>query len=382
METNKFNANGQKVFIEHDWITGKTCLFNVTNSSDYLKGLVGLSTIRKEFIKKLEAEGFVITEDKYDTDKDIVSLIMNSTAIECEDNNSLSSYKKAFDQRMFEAGGPNLNYPYSVSIDEYFANPFFPVVFKNESTNAGKDKFLIETPKQVEVLKRFYNKYKNTEGYKHQLDCSIFQQLIETPTENKTYMRVLMSASGDVLGASLKYSRAIMQDREPQGLFEKHFWNPDSEFYLNCSGMFNYYSGGGNINLGQSRFTYPEKEILIAHGIDPESSMVPAEVLEVASNIAQNANKELGIMCGIDFIMDKKDGKWYYLEIQAFPAIEEWAIPRKIRIKEVKTIKDYIKLNALDLQARHEALMLYMNKKMTLKDNNNYSLKLKNKQQS
>lgn len=110
--------------------------------------------------------------------------------------------------------------------------------------------------------------------------------------------------------------------------------------------------------------------------------IVPAEVLEVASNIAQNANKELGIICGIDFIMDRRDNKWYYLEIQAFPAIEEWAIPRKIRTKEVRNINDYIKLNALDLEARHEALMLYMNKKMNLQDNNNYSLKLKNNQQS
>ena len=63
--------------------------------------------------------------------------------------------------------------------------------------------------------------------------------------------------------------------------------------------------------------------------------------------------------------MDKKDGKWYYLEIQAFPAIEEWAIPRRIRLKEVRNMKDYIKMNAQDLEARYEALMLYMNKKLT-----------------
>lgn len=177
-----------------------------------------------------------------------------------------------------------------------------------------------------------------------------------------------MSASSDVLGASLKYSRPVMQQREAQGTFEKHFWNPKSPYYLNCSGMFNYYSGGGDINLGQSRFSYSEREILAEHGIDPENPEVPAEVLEVASNIAKNANRELGIMCGIDFIMDKNDGKWYYLEIQAFPAIEEWAIPRRIRLKEVKSMKDYIKMNAQDLEARYEALMLYMEKKLSKSD--------------
>lgn len=365
---NNFNANGQKIFIESEWITGRTCLFNVHHLGDYFQGMVGLSTIRKEFVKKLESQGFVVTNDRSDNDPDMVYFIMNNEAIECDKNAPLSEYKKIYDQRMFEAGGPNLNYPYSLSMEDYFKYPFYPAVFKNESTNAGKDKFLIETPEQVEVIKRFYESYRNNPEYQHQFGCSIFQQLIETPTENKTYMRVLMSASGDVLGASLKYSRPVMQQREAQGTFEKHFWNPKSPYYLNCSGMFNYYSGGGDINLGQSRFSYSEREILAEHGIDPENPEVPAEVLEVASNIAKNANRELGIMCGIDFIMDKNDGKWYYLEIQAFPAIEEWAIPRRIRLKEVKSMKDYIKMNAQDLEARYEALMLYMEKKLSKSD--------------
>ena len=363
----EFNANGQKVFIEREWITGKTCLFNVHQLGDYFQGMIGLSTIRKEFVKKLESQGFVVTEDKYDEDPNIVYLIMNNAAIQCDDNDSLSQYKKSFDERMFEAAGPNINYPYSVNIEDFFKYPFFPAVFKNESTNAGKDKILIETPEQLEIFKKFYESYKNNPKYKSEFDCSIFQQLIETPTDNKTYMRVLMAASGDVLGASLKYSRPSMRERELQGTLERHLLDPKSPYYLNSTQMFNYYSGGGNINLGQSRFNYEEREILIAHGIDPDNPVIPEEVLEIASNIAVNANKELGIMCGIDFIMDRTDGKWYYLENQAFPAIEEWALPRRIRLKEVRNMKDYIKLNAQDLEARYEALMLYMNKKLSSK---------------
>lgn len=364
METNNFNTNGQKVFIEPEWITGKTCLFNVHNTADYFQGMIGLSTIRKEFIKKLESLGFIITHDKHDQDPDIVYLVMNNEALVDVDDGTIGDFKKIFDARMFEAAGPAINYPYSVSIEEFFEHPFFPAVFKNEATNAGKDKMLIETPEQLEIFKKFYETYKNKKVYQEQFGCSIFQQLIETPTENKTYLRVLMSASGDVLGASLKYSRPSMQDRPLQGTFEKHLLDPKSPFYINSTGMFNYYSGGGNINLGQSRFDYSEKQMLIEHGIDPENPILPAEVMEVSANIARNANKELGIMCGIDFIMDKNDGKWYYLENQAFPAIDEWALPRRIRIKEYRGIKDYIKYNALDLEARFEALMLYMNRKL------------------
>ena len=134
----EFNANGQKVFIEQEWITGRTCLFNVHNTGEYLQGMMGLSTIRKAFIKKLESQGFIVTTDKTDNDPDLVSLIMNNTAI-IPEGEEIGDYKKAFDQRMFDAAGPSINYPYSVSIEEFFEHPFFPAVFKNESTNAGKE---------------------------------------------------------------------------------------------------------------------------------------------------------------------------------------------------------------------------------------------------
>ena len=48
--------------------------------------------------------------------------------------------------------------------------------------------------------------------------------------------------------------------------------------------------------------------------------------------IAIKGNKTLGVICGIDFIYNEKDNKWYYLEIQAFPAIDEWAVTKGIKI--------------------------------------------------
>ena len=358
-----FNANGQLVFVEPEWITGKTCLFTITNNRDYITGMIGLTKIRKEFIKRLESEGFVITHDKHDTKSDVIYLNMNNEAISF-DNDDIADYKKLLDERVFDAGGEKLYYPYSLKFEEYLNNPFYPAVLKNELMNGGKDKFFIETPKQFEIVKKFYDRYKEDDRLKPSFDCSIFQQFIKTPTEHKTYMRVLMSASGDVLGASLKYSRASVEVRPAAGTFEKFFWDKKSEFYLNCKGMFNYYSGGGDINFGKNRLNYEEREILIAHGINPDNPIVPEDVLEVSANIAVKCNKEIGILCGLDFIYNEKDKKWYYLEMQAFPAIDEWAIPRKIKIKEVRDIRDYIKMNALDLEARHEALMLCMAKKL------------------
>lgn len=364
---NKFNANGQLVFVDPEWVTGETCLFSVHDRSDYIKGKIGLTKIRTEFLKKLEADGFVITHDKHDKREDIVYLNMNDEALVLDKRDCIN-FKKKFDQRMLTAGGPKLNYPQSISMEEYFRNPFLPAVFKNEINNGGKDKFLIETPEQIQKLKRFYDRFKNHPKYNIIFNLSIFQQVINTPTEHKTYMRVLISASGDVLGASLKYSKVSEEKAEPRTEMEEYFWNPKSEYYLGSNGMFNYYSGGGNINLSDSRLTFSEREILKAHDIDPDNPAVPADVLEVAANIASKCNKELGIMCGIDFIMDVKDNKWYYLENQAFPAIDEWAIRRNKRIPVYRSINDYVKINALDLEARYEALMLYMAKKQQRKN--------------
>lgn len=370
MEKNMFNARGQIVYIEPKWITGETCLFYIQNSSEYLYAKSKLSKVRREFVSKLEKEGFIITTDKKDLDNGAVCFIMNDTAV-CDYGTDIDDYKRKFDKRMFEAGGEKLNYPHSVNMKEYFEEPFLPAVLKNENMNGGIDKFFIETLEQVEVIKKFYDFYSGDDAYDEAFSNSIFQQYIETPTKHKTYMRVLMAASGDVMGASLKYSTIDERKRTPKGIFERHFWDEKSEYFLNCKGMFNYYSGGENISIPQPKYSYDKKKILEAHGIDPENAVVPSDVLEVASSIMEKCNQELGIMCGFDFLLNEADNKWYYLENQAFPAIEEWAVTKGIRRIKVNSIDDYIKYCGLELEARHEALCMYTEKKLAREDTEN-----------
>ena len=67
-------------------------------------------------------------------------------------------------------------------------------------------------------------------------------------------------------------------------------------------------------------------------------------------------------MCGIDFMYNEIDGKWYYLEVQAFPSVDEWLREKGIKPINVKSIDDYIKYNAIELEARYEALIDTVNK--------------------
>lgn len=373
---NSFNVQGQVVFVEPSWVTGETCLYNITNRFEYFQAKERLTKVRKDFLLRLEQEGFSVTLDKKDITDDTICLIMNDTAI-CDKEVALETYKKQFDKRMFEAGGKNLNYPFLLTTEEYFERPFFPAVFKNEATNGGVDKFLIETEEQVEIIKKFYKDYQSNPKIKEAFGSCIFQQLLETPTDYKTYIRVLMASSGDVMGASLKYSKVDMQKRKPLGLFEQIFLDESSAYFIDSSSMFNYYSGGGNISFSQPKYSLLKQEILKAHGIDPEHPTVPNEVLEVASSISENCNEELGIMCGFDFMLNEKDNKWYYLENQAFPAIEEWADMKGISLPKVKTVNDYIKYLIFELEARHDALIMYTNKKKMEKDEENKKVKIK-----
>ena len=358
----KFDAKGQVVFIEPTWLTGDTCLFNIDNQITYLTSKAKLSSHRKNFIKRLEEEGFIITFDKSKIDSDTVCFTMNDLAI-CDYSVDERLYKKIFDNRIFTSGGEKLNYPYSLTIEEYFNNPFFPAVMKNELANGGIDKFLIETPEQLEIIKNFYNDYTSDKEIKEALDFSIFQQFIKAPTKFGSYIRILMSASGDVMGASLKYSRDASQKKEPKGILERHFLDPNSKYYLECETMFNYYSDGDKITFTQPRYSNEKQEILKLHDIDPTNPSIPSDILEVSESIAKNCNNELGIMFGIDFIFNEIDRKWYYLEVQAFPAIEEWAATKDIRVNKIRSIDDYIKYNVLELEARYDALIMYMNKK-------------------
>ena len=118
---------------------------------------------------------------------------------------------------------------------------------------------------------------------------------------------------------------------------------------------------------------------LILFIFDPSHPEVPNEVLDVATSIATKCNRELGIMSGMDFILNKHDGKWYYLEIQAFPAIEEWAVTQGIKKLKKGNIDDYINYLKLSLEARYAALMMCMQKKLygTSEETKNHHLTLK-----
>lgn len=299
-----------------------------------------------------------------------------------------------------------LKEPFSLSFPEdSFPEilPTLPFIVKNEKSHGGTEKFIVRTKEQVATLKRFYNeinnyaRQKSIEKVKQQWSGypdlefdelghsnrginiwivdykKIFhqdirmQQFIKTPTEYNTSLRVLTSSSGDILASSLKYA---MPSKNPSGnhtgLFSQYLSDPSSPYFLNSDSVIsNTVAGGNSILLGKDHYSSLEQEILKAHDIDPNNAVVPEDVRKACIKIAMNCSREIGAICGLDFIYDEEEKAWKYLEEHEYPMLysyaEKYHFPYDPHALDFSTTDQL-----LDLKARLHALALTMQKKQAL----------------
>ncbi len=274
--------------------------------------------------------------------------------------------------------------------------PELPLVLKNEDEHGGVEKFLIRTREQLEILKRFYNEineydkekriarvkrqwscYKDLEFDQHGRSkrgiCVVFvdykkmfhenmliQKYIKTPTEYNTSLRVITSASGDILSANLKYSENLERTvREYQGIFDKYLANSMSPYYLGDDSIVsNTIWGGKTILLGRKDYSSLEKEILALHGISSDEALVPDEVFKASLAIARECRREIGAICGLDFIYDEENKVWKYLEEHEYPMLGTYAKEYDLPYDG----QDFVETQILDIDARLRALALTMEK--------------------
>ena len=285
--------------------------------------------------------------------------------------------------------------------DKFPSNlPELPLVLKNEESQGGTEKFIIRTKGQLERVKKFYNEINSYDrqqrinmireyyddptvevdengrsnrglsvvfiDYKKEFNKNlIFQKYINTPTSYNTSLRVLFSSSGDIMVSSLKYSETIIKDNNKKyyGLFDKYLANSESPFFIgNESIVSNTVAGGNSILLGKEEYSNEEKRILLAHGINPSEAVVPEEIVKACNNVANNCSREIGAICGMDFIYDVNEHKWKYLEEHEYPMLYSYC--EKYNIPYNVNEEDFYKVNMLiDIRARFDSLVLTMNKK-------------------
>ncbi len=395
-------GKGQRIYIDPDWLKARAeqCGFFYTPDDVETSG----KKDRKDVLIYLLNSGYDVITDSAMVDE---NTFFFSPCCDKHINKNIDEYIKKKTAKIHNSlEMTNVHEPLTLRFsDENFPKiiPKLPFILKNEKEHGGIDKILIETPEQLEVFKKFYeqiNDYSFQESikrtkknwglgedvvfredgtsnspisigkinYKKRLKTDfVMQEFIETPTEYNTSLRVVTSSSGDILCASLKYSKCNQDNSNTKcGLIDVYLSNPDSPYYLgNKNIISNTVDGGNSILLGKDNYSNIEKYILQAHGIDFNNAAVPEDVMVAAVNIAVNCRREIGAVSGMDFIFDNKTKKWKYLEQQEYPMMytycEKYSMPYESDLKNYDKFLETQRLS--DIDSRLRALSLAMAKK-------------------
>ncbi|MCL2484103.1 MAG: hypothetical protein FWE79_01790, partial [Firmicutes bacterium] len=140
-----------------------------------------------------------------------------------------------------------------------------------------------------------------------------------------------------------------------------------SPFFINNKSVTsNSECGGDNIVIGKDvGYSKKDKEILKAHGFDPQNCVLPKELEDISKRIMKGCAKFLGIVAGFDFILNNADKKWYFLEVGGNPTPHDYSLVHGLGYSPTdNTIKNVTKSVQIDLKVRTEALaeMIYQRK--------------------
>lgn len=224
------------------------------------------------------------------------------------------------------------NFSYNDLINYKYKLPF---VLKNENQNGGREKFLIKTEEDYENLidactyllrYKMFNASTNSYDVRYQIDYDKYfnsgftiQEYIKTPTEYNTTVRLLTSSSNDLLYASLKYNKPEdnMDDTTLLGYLLHEIFPLSTKTIVS-----NTLSGGENILIGEDYYDSNIKSILDSHNINSEEF---DKLIESSKDVHEEFEKELGIICGFDYIYDKERENWYLLEYHSRPMLGDYS---------------------------------------------------------
>jgi hypothetical protein len=344
------------VFIERNWLNVKHAKDNAQSNQTLpeKERLAKVRSSRAALVSELGAAGFPIVHD----DKALPQGAIYLTPYDfIKDAETAAKWRAEKDQKAVGCCGEAISRPASVPFDGYVRNPFFPAVLKSDRLDRGMDKFFIKTPGQFELIQRFHAEVlpKIPPYFQIYFNECLFQQYIEPPAGLHSSLRVLASASGDVIAVGLIHNSALsVPRRKEQGFLDKFFSDPESPYFLNCESILsNRAAGGSIIAFGAPKYSDDKRRVLQAHGFDPANLSLPIYVEQTAKKIAKICNRELGIISGLDFIYHAKEALWYFLEANHNPSMGTYALT-----KGKKIASERVSEFELDLEVRREALRM------------------------
>ena len=284
----------------------------------------------------LMSKGYKLVRDIHDAGEDTIYVTGRRQDFESK---STEEYKTKFEKKFQDLLGKKSIYKpltYKFSFDSLINHEYkLPFVLKNESQNGGREKFLISTEEDYENLINsvivllnpplLNNLFKDSNDqrrlidYKKYLNNFTVQEYVVTPSKYNTTVRLLTSASNDLLYASLKYNeKEKYKDKTSLlGVLLSDVYPLSTKSIVS-----NTLSGGKNILLGESNYTKEEKELLESHNIESNKFH---ELVDISKNVHERLKRELGIICGFDYIYDKEKDKWFLLEYHSRPMVGDYS---------------------------------------------------------
>ena len=284
----------------------------------------------------LLAKGYKVISDIRDSDSNTIYITGRRQDNNCKNNSEYKELINSSIQETFKREGITKPKTSKFSFYDLISYKYsLPFVLKNDNQNGGKEKFLIKTEDDynnlIEACLFLIDRKKlllsdQIDDLKYQIDYNKYldvnfsiQEYINTPTEFNTTVRILTSPENDLLYAALKYNKPVpyIDNTTLLGYLLRE------KFPLSTKSIVsNTLSGGSNILIGESNYSLFEESLLEQHNINSKQF---EELVNTSCKIHHEFNKELGVICGFDYIYDKNSNKWYLLEYHSRPMVGDYS---------------------------------------------------------
>jgi len=277
--------------------------------------------IERELIHAVRVGGGTVLSDDGTYDLHDQVLTFNANAYTYAPSQSYAARQL---QRLPERA-PNVRLPKTTALldaHEQAADFPGPYVLADTKLAGGIGKYLVETEEQHNKVLA-YADYHHEDAHGIQtLAGVVMREYIETPSEYFTSYRIVATPDS-VVAAGLLYSVHTKAEAKAINTGGSELSSPDSPFYLASRDVRSNVALGGSIIplMGENRehTSSKEREILAAHGIDPNNPAVPAAILEQTPSISRNYGRVIDVHYGIDFI-----GDGVFLECNGGPGLKTY----------------------------------------------------------
>src|SRR3989338_3645786 len=224
-------------------------------------------------------------------------------------------------RRMQKAGIP---VPETMEVGEYLATRNDPAVVKPRSLYQGKMVLYLEKDQIEKFFEEKTWRGKARAENMPQPEQYFVQEFIETPGDRFTSYRVV--TAGDVIVGCVLTVSGQTKSEIMRGGKAKDFYQKSARMFHTYPIVSNVAAGGIQIPVSHDSYKQFrgldewEKQVLMAHNIDPYTLGMPEHLRRLATSAGRAAAKHGILISGQDWLKDGR-GNFYFSEVNEYPGM-------------------------------------------------------------